>query len=166
MQEGDIKSGRNPVGADVSLNIYATVNPLPPEPGSRLQDAASPAGPKAAPARGTGGATAIAARLPPCSRSAAAGSSEVIATSRGMSTFCPAPQSEAYHLPMGFGTEPFSPFQVFLQTGSLGSCARKGGGPEAHRRSSAAKRGLFELGVLRGGRPCGRTCHANGGRAP
>ena len=51
----------------------------------------------------------IAARacLQPCPRSAAAGSSEVVATSWGMYTFCPAPQSEAYHLPMGFWDRAF-----------------------------------------------------------
>ncbi len=106
MRNRGIKSGKDPVGVGVSANLYATVNPRPTEPGSRLQEAAPPAGPKAAPARETGGA-AIAARLPPCPRSAAAGSSEVVATSWGMYTFCPAPQSEAYHLPMGFWDRAF-----------------------------------------------------------
>lgn len=60
-----IKSGKVPVVAGVGTNIYATVNPRPQGPGSRLREAASPAGTKGATARETG-VGGIAAGLPVC----------------------------------------------------------------------------------------------------
>ena len=80
MRKRYIKSGKVPVGTGVGANLYATVNPRPKGSGSRLREAASPASPEAAPARGTCGTDAIAARLPPCMRSAAASSGEAGAT--------------------------------------------------------------------------------------
>ncbi len=114
MQKRSINSGKIPVGTDVGKNLYATVNPHPPEPGSRLREAAPPAGPRAAPVCGTGVGSVVGRLLPrPHPRRQAPACPhprrQAPASLSPPSGGCPPPScamAKAYHPPIGFRTEP------------------------------------------------------------